>query len=104
MTPGSYNVAYTAALMGGSGTSDCSIASATAVTAGSVWYGPAALRPSFAGVGFLKVASGDAVHFRCTSGAPFTPSSGSTPTQVFVTPVDTVAADTLTAGRQTVRE
>jgi hypothetical protein len=100
LTPGNYNLAWSAWLVGGSGFSECFINQHP--TAGSDFdtadETSSNASPAFSASGFVTVVTGDLVRLICTSGTNWTTASFE-PIQIIVTPVDTVTNGTLTATR-----
>lgn len=94
--PGTYQIAYSVYLAGGSNASLCMIerdrAGSLLITADQGYQG---FGPSVSAIGVIDVQAGDSVVLRCSSGSPWNTSS-SEPIQIIATPLDSVNAVPIT--------
>jgi hypothetical protein len=105
LSPGTYQIGYSAYLTGGSGFTFCQIARVRGpVTFYTADDAANTTAPSMSAVGVVDVQAGDVVRLFCSSGTAWTTLNLATlqePIQIIVTPLDSVTTGTLAAARAT---
>jgi hypothetical protein len=102
LAPGTYQISYSAFLVGGTGASFCQLRKPST---GLLVFATAddtanATPPSMSGTGVVSVGAGDTVGLLCLSPSDWV-TAPTEPIQIVVTPLDSVTNSTLTATRTT---